>query len=109
MSRLLRVVGSLDPSDWDLMSHWDRGHRPRPYRSAQVRAYKGVSTFETLEQAWGKAIANGPGDFIAELDVPDHVSRIANGGGHVDLHGTTPRELRQYIVSVQRIPSRLRA
>lgn len=69
----------------------------------QVRLYQGVSTFETLEMAIEKAVEAELGDFVAELEVPDSVARNSNGRGHVDLEGTTPAQLLQYVVQTHPI------
>lgn len=105
MTRLFRAVRTNPPTENDFRSPWDLGRRPRKNRVMQVRLYQGVSTYETLEMMIEKATEAELGDFVAELEVPDEVGRNGNGRGHVDLEGTTPSQLLNYVVQIHAIES----
>jgi hypothetical protein len=94
--------GPNPPTDYDMMSHWDRGFRPsRPQDEA---AYKEVSVFETPEAARQKARARNLGDYIAELEVPESVIGSRNPvSRHVGLKETTPQQLLGCIQSIVQV------
>ena len=100
--RLYRITRTDPPTEHDMQSHWDRGHRPaRPQDEA---AYKEVSVFVSAELAAAKARARNLGEYIAELDVPDGAPMTLNpGSGHVGLIGTTPGQLLDMVQNVQRV------
>ena len=102
---MFRAVRTNPPTEQDFRSAWDLGRRPpgKNPPGMQVRLYQGVSTFETLEMAIEKAVEARLGDFVAELEVPDSVARNPNGRGHVDVEGTKPGQLLQYVVQTHRI------
>lgn len=70
----------------------------------QIRAYKGVSVYATLDQLRDKMRAYpGIGRFAAELELPESASfHGPNPDGHIRLERTTPAELLRYVRAVHR-------
>jgi hypothetical protein len=79
-------------------------------QSGPIRLLKGTSDPRGTSGAGlekiTRCIEGELGDFVAELEVPDEVSRNANGRGHVDLEGTTPSQLMAYVVQIHGIEAR---
>lgn len=98
---MFRAVKGNPPVRQDFECYWDQGGRPERRTSpAQIRTFKSVSTFDTLERARAKASALGLGRYIAELKLPDDVKRQIRATGHVDLEETTPEQLLGYVVKL---------
>lgn len=108
MARLYRVTRYNPPELTDFQSYWDLGRRPRKQTPAVVARFRRVSTFDSLEVAVDAATAGGLGEFVAELLVPDAVARETNTEtGHVGLEGTSPEQLRSYVVQMHQLGDNL--
>jgi hypothetical protein len=104
--RLYRAVHD-PPTEVDMLSASARGRRcPTP---AKKPDYDGVSVFLTADQCRVRMRAFPKiGTHIAELEVPESVSRQpANPDGHVRLDGTMPGQLLSYVVAIHPGPERL--
>ena len=100
---LYRTVKSNPPARDDFLSY-ERLGKPMPRSEEQIRRWKGVSTFETLDQARRIAIANpGQGDFIAEVAIPADgritYERTGKSAGHYTVWGDADTIV-QYVISV---------
>jgi hypothetical protein len=96
LARFHRIVANNPPKEADFMSKEALGHgRPR---SVTPESWAGVSTFDSLEAARNLAKALPRlGEFVAILEVPDHVVRVKSGSaGHYDLYAG-PEELLGYV------------
>jgi hypothetical protein len=100
-----RVVKTNPPTRDDFRSYLALGKpllNPTPRR---LRAWAGVSVYDTEVTASAKAQDFNLGPFVAELNVPDDAPIEAEGpgqSGHYNLYGD-PDDLLQFVVSVRRI------
>jgi hypothetical protein len=102
--RLYRVTKNDPPTEDDMKSHWDLGHRPASGRKQDEIRYKEVSVFDTPEAAAAKARARRLGEYIAELEVPDVLVGSHNPEtGHYGLTGTTPGQLLGLVQNMREI------
>ena len=86
---LFRIVRTNPPSRRDLMSHAERGTRPlRPLSQREADLWNGVSMYDSLEAAVGKARSvAGLGSFIARVEIPDDADvRIEQTGREREHH-----------------------
>jgi hypothetical protein len=105
--RLYRIVASDPPTEEDFLSHEAKG-KPLPHGAdaALIRAWRGVSTFTTLEYAAATARATKGrfGYLVAELEVPDSAEADFGAdrplGRHVDLFGVTPQQLMAWVIRI---------
>lgn len=100
---LYRTVKNNPPLRDDFLSY-ERLGKPMPRSEAQVRRWKGISTFETRDQARRLAIANpGQGTFIAEVAIPADgritYERTGKNAGHYTVWGDAD-EIAHCVISV---------
>lgn len=98
-----RTVKNNPPTRDDFLSYEQLG-KPMPKTEEQIRRWRGVSTFETLDQAWRIARVNrGQGAFIAEVAIPADgritCERTGKSAGHYTLWGD-PDEMVRHVTSV---------
>ena len=97
-----RTVKNNPPTREDFLSYTQLG-KPMPRSKEQVRRWRGISTYETLDQAQRIARANpGQGPFIAAIAIPDDgritYERTGKNAGHYTLWGD-PDDLARHIIS----------
>lgn len=98
-----RTVKNNPPTRDDFLSS-ERLGKPMPMNEVQLRRWRGVSTFATLDQARRIAIANpGQGNFIAEVAIPADgritYERTGKNAGHYTLWGDAD-EIVRLVISV---------
>jgi len=106
--RLYRIVTANPPSRRDFMSHYELGRRPlRPLSRRDYDRWRGVSHFDSLEQAEDK-LHESPwlGNFIAEIEIPPKAAVRIQQTGAKRSHYTVwadAGDLLRWIVSVRPI------
>jgi hypothetical protein len=100
---LYRTVKSNPPTRDDFLSY-ERLGKPMPKSQEQIRRWRGVSTFETPDQARRIALANpSQGGFIAEVAIPTDgritYERTGKNAGHYTIWGDAD-EIVQCVISV---------
>ena len=67
----------------------------------QAKNLKGVSSYTTFDKAAASAVANGLGNWIAELEISDEVEKDISPSGHTNIFGLTPEQLLSNVVGVR--------
>jgi hypothetical protein len=99
--RLFHILKENPPGALDYLSYEAQGKVPPKRASEELkRSWRAVSTVTTLETAWEYAAVYDLGEFVAELEVPDHVQRYSDRPWHVLLENTTPAELDSYRMQI---------
>lgn len=102
-----RLVETDPPTREQFLSYHDRGLTPPGSTPRQLHLYKGVSVFETEEQARARAWSIAwPYDYIAELAIPVsvHIERQGRREGHHNAYAS-PDDFLRWVVRV--VPVRL--
>lgn len=100
-----RLVETDPPTREQFLSYFDRGLTPPDAPPRQIDLHKGVSMFETEEQARKLALeVTKPYDYIAEVAVPHGVRAERQGrrAGHHNVYAA-PDDLLSWVVRVVRV------
>ena len=101
-----RVVRTNPPTRDDFKSYLALGKLPGPNPTPRrLRAWAGVSVYDTEAVARAKASDYDLGPYVAELHIPEEAPIQAEGpgqSGHYNLYGE-PEDLLRFVVSVKRV------
>jgi hypothetical protein len=101
-----RVLRTNPPTRDDFKSYLALGRPPGPNPTPRrLRAWAGVSVYDTAAVAHAKARDYNLGSFVAELHIPEDAPVQAEGpgqSGHVNLYAE-PDELLRFVVFVRRV------
>jgi len=109
-----RIIENDPAVEWDVLSHAERGIRPRSANPEMLHRWRGISVFLDRQRAHWQAAGNPwRGDaFIAELDIPDSLLvEIEQTGrpGHYTLWADIEirRAMLGYIVHLEPVDMKL--